>query len=102
MDKNHEHKHNKTDNQHSHDHGSHDHDSDEHGSHNHDSHDHGSHDHTQHHKMMIKDFKKRFWISLILTIPILALSAMIQNVFGYQLSFNLDSYVLFGLSTIIS
>ncbi len=31
-----------------------------------------------HHKMMIADFKKRFWLSTILTIPILVLSPMIQ------------------------
>lgn len=33
--------------------------------------DHDSHDHTDHHRMMIKDFKLRFWISLIFTLPIL-------------------------------
>lgn len=31
-----------------------------------------------HHKMMVMDFKKRFIISTILTIPILLLSSMIQ------------------------
>ena len=56
---------------------------------NHGDHDHGSipmgmagHDH---HKMMIADFKKRFWITLILTIPILFFSPMIQDFFGYSL-----------------
>jgi len=108
MNKKHEHKHkgnqnhthNKSEHHDSQDHGAHDH-SQNHDSHDHSSHDHGSHDHTQHHKMMIKDFRKRFWISIILTIPILVLSPMIQNVLGYQLSFKLDSYLLFGLSTII-
>lgn len=39
---------------------------------------HHSHDHTDHHRMMIKDFKRRFWISLIFTLPILALSPMVK------------------------
>jgi Cu2+-exporting ATPase len=44
-------------------------------------HDHGHehHDHTDHHRMMIKDFKLRFWISLIFTLPILVLSPMVQD-----------------------
>jgi Cu2+-exporting ATPase len=37
-----------------------------------------------HHKMMIRDFKKRFWVSLIITIPILVFSPMIQGFFGYN------------------
>ncbi|MGM0504146.1 MAG: copper-translocating P-type ATPase, partial [Bacteroidota bacterium] len=62
---------------------------------------HGNHDHTAHHKMMIKDFRKRFWISLVITLPILVLSPMIQNVFGYEITFDFAGYVLFGLSTLV-
>jgi Cu2+-exporting ATPase len=51
--------------------------------------------------MMIEDFKKRFWISLVLTVPILALSHMIQQLLGFELTFFGDQYVLFGLSTIV-
>lgn len=58
-------------------------------------------DHTDHHKMMIEDFKRRFWISLVLTIPILALSPMIQGVLGVEWIFPGSDYVLFGLSTIV-
>jgi len=61
-------------------------------------HQHGHHDH---HAMMIEDFKKRFWISLVLTVPILALSHMIQQLLGFELTFFGDQYVLFGLSTIV-
>jgi Cu2+-exporting ATPase len=50
---------------------------------------------------MIEDFKKRFWISLVLTVPILALSHMIQQLLGFELTFFGDQYVLFGLSTIV-
>jgi Cu2+-exporting ATPase len=61
-------------------------------------HQHGHHDH---HAMMIEDFKKRFWISLVLTVPILALSHMIQQLLGFELTFFGDQYILFGLSTIV-
>ncbi|MBZ0243456.1 MAG: HAD-IC family P-type ATPase, partial [Bacteroidales bacterium] len=69
--------------------------------HDHDKH-HG-HDHTDHHRMMIKDFKLRFWISLIFTLPILALSPMVQDLlgFGFALFGDADKYLLFGLSSIV-
>ncbi len=63
--------------------------------------DHGSHDHTGHHQMMIKDFRKRFWISLVITAPILVLSPMIQDLLGYSLSFPYVNYILFLLSSIV-
>ena len=52
---------------------------------------------------MVADFRRRFWVSLVLTIPIVILSPMIQDVFGLReaLRFPGDSYVLFGLATII-
>lgn len=53
-----------------------------------------------HHKMMIKDFKKRFWISTILSIPVLILSPMIQGFFGFEIVFTGSVYILFGLSSI--
>ncbi len=33
--------------------------------------------HHDHHKMMIDDFKKRFYVTLIITIPVMLLSPMI-------------------------
>jgi Cu2+-exporting ATPase len=57
--------------------------------------------HHDHHAMMIEDFKKRFWISLVLTVPILALSHMIQQLIGFEITFFGDQYVLFGLSSIL-
>nr|WP_246316598.1 heavy metal translocating P-type ATPase [Planococcus glaciei] len=50
---------------------------------------------------MVADFKKRFFISLILTIPILALSPMIQHFMGVNWRFNNDLYILFALSSIV-
>ncbi len=68
-------------------------------------HDHGSipmgmagHDH---HKMMIEDFKKRFWLSTLLTIPILIFSPMIQDFFGYEWLLPGNLWWLFGLSSIV-
>jgi len=54
-----------------------------------------------HHSMMVADFKKRFFISLALTIPILILSPMIQMFAGAEWRFTGDSYILVALSTIL-
>lgn len=62
---------------------------------------HSEHNHHDHHRMMIEDFKKRFWVSMILTIPVLLLSPMIQNWLGLDWAFSGDKYLLFGLSSII-
>lgn len=64
---------------------------------------HEGHDHSEHHGHMIEDFRKRFWISLIITIPILLLSPMIQHFLGLKeaLRFGVDIYVLFALSTFV-
>jgi Cu2+-exporting ATPase len=53
--------------------------------------------------MMIKDFKRRFWISLIITLPILALSPMVQGLlrFEFALFGDTDKYLLFALSSIV-
>jgi len=61
---------------------------------------HGEHGH-DHHKMMIEDFKRRFWVSTILTIPILLLSPMIQKWLGVDWNFTGSNYVLFALSSIV-
>ncbi|MFN2341638.1 MAG: copper-translocating P-type ATPase [Halanaerobium sp.] len=53
------------------------------------------------HQKMLEDFKRRFKISLIITVPILVLSPMIQGFFGYTLDFVGSQYLLFLLSTLI-
>ncbi len=69
---------------------------------NHSEHDHHqNHDHHDHHAMMVKDFRKRFFFSLILLFPILTLSPMIQTFLGIDLRFTGDSYILLFLSTIL-
>lgn len=62
---------------------------------------HKDHSHHDHHKMMLKDFKWRFWWVLGLTIPILALSPMIQQFMGVDWSFAGDGWILAALSTVV-
>jgi Cu2+-exporting ATPase len=56
-----------------------------------------------HHAHMAADFRKRFWISLVLTLPILVLSPMLQTLVGLReaIRFPGDIYVLFGLSSAV-
>jgi len=90
-----------------HEHAHHEHSSHEgHENHNHNKHDHHHHGghgggHAGHHEHMIADFKKRFWVSLVLAIPISYLSEMIQMLFGYEVNFTGDTLLLFLLSTIV-
>lgn len=68
----------------------------------HSSHKHSGHDgHDKHAGHNVADFWKRFVISTIVSIPVLALSHMIQSWFGFELSFPGDKYVLAVLSTFI-
>jgi len=65
-------------------------------------HDHqGNGGHHDHHAHMVEDFKKRFYISLVVTIPILLLSPMIQMFLNVEWRFSNDMYILFVLSTFI-
>jgi len=57
--------------------------------------------HHDHHKMMIDDFKKRFYVTLIITIPVMLLSSMIQKWFHFNISFVGSTYLLFALSTVV-
>src|SRR6266498_5026435 len=59
---------------------------------------HADHDH---HAMMIADFKKRFIVVLILTIPIMLLSEMIQHWLNIHISFTGSQYLLLLLSSIV-
>ena len=62
---------------------------------------HGVQKHASHHEMMIEDFKRRFFVSLALTIPILILSPQIQEWAGISLRFPGDLVLLFLLSSIV-
>lgn len=54
-----------------------------------------------HHAGMIDDFKRRFYITLALTAPIMALSPMIQHWLGVDWVFPGSSYILLALSTVV-
>src|SRR5262252_723637 len=60
---------------------------------------HAGHDHAR----MVAEFKRRFWTSLLLTLPVLALSPMIQHALGLRTAwhFSGDTYVLAALSSVI-
>jgi len=73
------------------------HDQDEHPEHQ----EHMHHDHADHHKQMVSDFKKRFIISALVTIPILLLSPLIQQLLNFSFGIPGEKYVLFALSSFI-
>lgn len=52
------------------------------------------HDPVGHHRHMMMDFRRRFLISLILTVPILALSTSFQAFFGAEYTFTGSQYIL--------
>src|SRR5690625_712782 len=72
----------------------------DHSNHDHSGHDHSGHDHHDHGDM-VTDFKKRFFISLIITIPILIMSPMIQSFIGVDWRFANDQYIVFALATFV-
>lgn len=53
------------------------------------------------HTGMIADFKKRFYVVLALTVPIMLLSPMIQQFMGVNWQFEGSKYLLFTLSTVV-
>ena len=61
----------------------------------------GHMDQSAHHRMMIKDFRRRFYISLIVTIPILVLSPTIQGWLGINFTFPGLNYVLLIMASFI-
>jgi len=77
--------------------------------HQHTSQDHSHHEmnapmgtkHHDHHKMMIDDFRKRFYVVAMITIPVMALSPMIQQWFHFNSTFYGSTYLLLALSTIV-
>ncbi|MBE0538442.1 MAG: copper-translocating P-type ATPase [Ignavibacterium sp.] len=70
---------------------------------NHKKDEHSGHSRSEHEGHTIEGFKKRFWISIVITIPILILSPMIQHFLGLKdaLRFSGDIYTLFALSSFV-
>jgi len=71
----------------------------EHNKHEHQEHE--NHDHGHDHSAMIADFRRRFWISLALSVPVLVLSPMIQQFLGYTIEFAGRDYMTAAISTVI-
>jgi P-type Cu2+ transporter len=61
------------------------------------------HQHHDHHAHMVADFRRRFWVSLVLTLPILVLSPMLQKFLGLgeAIHFPGDLYMLFAFSSAV-
>jgi Cu2+-exporting ATPase len=60
-----------------------------------------NHAHDKHAGHHTENFLKRFWICLIVTIPILLLSEMIQHWLNIHTNFAGSKYVLLGLSSVV-
>src|SRR5450432_1665166 len=54
-----------------------------------------------HHEMMIADFRKRFYVVLVLTIPIMLLSDTIQHWLNIHIKFPGSNYLILLLSSIV-
>lgn len=50
---------------------------------------------------MIADYRRRLWLCVALTIPVLVLSPMVQEILGFHLSFRGDAWVSLVLSTVV-
>ncbi len=63
----------------------------------------GNRDHHSHHAHMVADFKRRFWISLGLTVPVLVLAPLIQSLLGVEETWGFpgDSYLQFLLGSLV-
>jgi len=57
--------------------------------------------HGEHHEHMVADFKRRFIVSVIVTVPIVLLTPMIQMWLGVNWRFPGDMYALFALSSFV-
>ncbi|MDJ1482765.1 copper-translocating P-type ATPase [Cytophagaceae bacterium YF14B1] len=61
---------------------------------------HGGHS-GHNHASMINDFRRRFYVVLVLTIPVVLLSPMIKHWLGMDWTFPGSMYILMGLSSVI-
>lgn len=53
------------------------------------------------HEKMLQDFRKRFFASLVITVPILVFSPTLQEWLRFELTFAGDKYAILGLATTI-
>jgi len=58
-------------------------------------------EYSKHQGHSINDFKKRFYVSIFLTLPVLVLSPMIQDFLNFSFGFKGDSILLFIFSSVL-
>jgi cation transport ATPase len=58
-------------------------------------------DHGSHHAHMAADFRRRFWVSLVLSAPVMVLAPLVQRVLGFEgsIDFSGDSYLQAALAS---
>jgi len=63
----------------------------------------GGHAEHSKHQHMVADYRRRFWVSLAITVPVLFLSPSVRSFFGFKTAvlFTGDKYLVFALCTII-
>jgi Cu2+-exporting ATPase len=61
----------------------------------------GGKDHGNHHTHMLEDYRRRFIVSFILTVPVLLLSPTIQSFFSFELQLPGADFITFLLSSIV-
>ncbi len=72
------------------------------GQHDHGEHgEHGEHDHGAHHAQMIADFRRRFWVALVLTVPIVLTAPLVQRVFRFTFTLPGDPWTRWVLSSVV-
>jgi len=56
-----------------------------------------------HHAHMVADFRRRFWVALLLTVPVLGLAPLIQRLLGLEesLAFSGSGYVQFAFASAV-
>jgi Cu2+-exporting ATPase len=64
---------------------------------------HARHQQSGNHAAMVADFRRRFWVAAALTVPILVLSPLLQELFGLErlLTIPGDRYVVFTLASAV-
>src|SRR3990172_12449785 len=60
-------------------------------------------EHHDHQAMMIADFRRRFWVSLVFTIPVVLLAQDVQQLLGVRetLRFTGESFAAWALSSVV-
>lgn len=66
-------------------------------------HDHQEHDHQEHHRHMAADFRRRFWVTLVLSLPVVGLAPIIWSFLGIPDTWHFkgQSYIQFAAALVV-